>query len=220
MQTPAFGLLLMLLTLVAVFMATIGLILGFMKDQPDLRKVILVGAAIWAGAYVLILMTVSLSSRERVLSLGEDKKFCGFYLDCHRQIAVTRVDTARVIGGATASGIFYIVRLRVGSDAKVATLQLVDPRLKITDDRGRTFVRSQAGEQALAAVEGALPPLTRPIAAGESYATAVVFELPADASRPRLLVTDGFWAERLVELFLIGDEDSLLHKRTSIPLTA
>ena len=29
-----------------------------------------------------------------------------------------------------------------------------------------------------------------------------------------------FWAERLVELFLIGDEDSLLHGKTSLRLAA
>lgn len=224
MQTPTLGILIMLLTLVAVFMATIGCILALMKDRRDLIKAILVGAAIWAGAYLLILVTVSLTSRERVLRLGEDKKFCGFYLDCHTQIAVTRVDTTRVLGTppdqVAAAGVFYVVRLRLSSDAKAATLRFVDPELTITDQAGRSFVRSAAGERALAAAEGPPAPLDQPIGAGGSYASTVVFDLPADARGPRLQVTDGFWAERLVELFLIGDEDSIFHARTSFRLEA
>jgi hypothetical protein len=32
-------------------------------------------------------------------------------------------------------------------------------------------------------------------------------------------VTEGIWADKIIELFLIGDEDSLLHKRTAFELT-
>ena len=86
------------------------------------------------------------------------------------------------------------------------------------DARGGVYRRHAAAEAFLAARDSALPPLTRPLAAGEAFETTLVFDVPSDAPAPRLAVTEGIWAERLVELLLIGDEDSFLHKRTVFAL--
>jgi hypothetical protein len=45
-----------------------------------------------------------------------------------------------------------------------------------------------------------------------------VFDLPRSVRRPRLQFTEGYWIDRLIELFLIGDEDSLLHGKTTLLL--
>jgi hypothetical protein len=45
-----------------------------------------------------------------------------------------------------------------------------------------------------------------------------VFDLPSDIRNPSLLITEGPWMGRLIELFLIGDEDSLFHKKTRFRL--
>jgi hypothetical protein len=42
----------------------------------------------------------------------------------------------------------------------------------------------------------------------------IVFDLPADAKDPLLDLTEGFGIDHAIETFLIGDEDSIFHKRT------
>jgi hypothetical protein len=132
------------------------------------------------------------------------------------------VDTARVLGAgdrpASAAGLFYVVTLRVSSTAVGATLRLFDPRLEIRDGAGRKYARHAAAEAALAARGLPVESLDRPLAAGESFLTTVAFDVAADAPAPRLTVSEGIWAERLVELILIGDEDSFLHKGTLFEL--
>jgi len=108
-----------------------------------------------------------------------------------------------------------IAELIAGQLAAAAGLPTPDIALIEVPD---SFGRSEPGERALAAARGAPPPLTQPVGPGGAYETMVVFDLPTDARDLRLYVTDGFWAERLVELFLIGDEDSILHSRTSFRL--
>lgn len=55
---------------------------------------------------------------------------------------------------------------------------------------------------------------------GQDAAT-MVFDVPETALHPRLLVTEGehLWPDRLFELFLVGDEKSMLHKKTTFALT-
>jgi len=49
---------------------------------------------------------------------------------------------------------------------------------------------------------------------GESYASSVVFDLPAEAKNPVLLINEGEWITHLV----IGHENSPLHKQTKFQL--
>ena len=219
METQGLGILMVIASLALAFGLAVTIIGRLLRGGPPrLGRLALVGAG-WAVLYGAILLTTSLTSRERVLGWGADKKFCGFYLDCHTQIAVTGVEVVDSLDGARAAGRFHVVALRIGSDARVARLRLHDPRLVVVDDQGRHFSRSAGGEAALARQRGAPPALTDEVAPGGAYETAVVFDLPRDASDPRLAVTEGWWADRLIEFLLIGDEDSFLHARTRIRLT-
>lgn len=215
-----FAILMVVASVALVFAAAAWLFVRLLKREP--RPLIPVAAALggWTALYLGTLAAVSLASEPRVLGINEDKKFCGFYLDCHTGVAVTNVDTASRIGGVTAAGVFHVVTLRIGSDAVRAELELVEPRMRVHDAAGRAWDRSPAGEAALAQARGSQPTLTEPLAPGASYTTTVVFDLPRDAAQPQLDVTVGFWAERLIERFLIGDEDSWLHKPTTIRLPA
>jgi hypothetical protein len=56
------------------------------------------------------------------------------------------------------------------------------------------------------------------VAAGEAFTTTLVFDLPPGVEHPRLVLTEGPPAERAPELFLIGDEDSFLHRKTVFAL--
>jgi hypothetical protein len=170
--------------------------------------------------YLGTLVTVSLASDERVLGWDSGKRFCGFYLDCHSQIAVTGVEVLDTLGGVRADGRFHVVTLRIGSDAGIAHMRLTDPHLTVTDGARCRVHRSAAGEAALARARGPQRPLTDSVGPGGAYLTTVVFDVPADLPEPRLAATEGWWADRLVEFFLIGDEDSFLHARTTIRLTS
>jgi hypothetical protein len=112
-----------------------------------------------------------------------------------------------------------VVTRRIGSDARIAPTRLTDPHLTVTDGARCRVHRSAPGEAALARERGPQRPLTDPVGPGGAYFTAVVFDIPPDLREPRLAVTEGWWIDRLIELFLIGDEDSFLHARTTVRLT-
>ncbi len=174
------------------------------------------------AAYLGALLLASLTSHERVLGLHEPVTFCGLYLDCHISVAVEQVDTAKTLGvgpaARTAQGVFYVVMVKYSSDAIRATLSPGRPTATVLDARGRTFRRSPEGEGALAATQGKPVPLLRHLAPGEFELTVFVFDLPEDLAAPRLRLSPGTWVERLTELLLVGDDDSLLHRRTTIRL--
>lgn len=218
MHTHGFGILMILATVALAFGLAVTAIAATLRGQPPRLGRLAFVAAGWAVIYAAVLLSVSLASRERVLAWGDDKAFCGFYLDCHTRIAVTGVAVLDALGDVRPDGRFHVVTLRIGSDAKRARLRLNAPRLTVTDATGRRFVRSPAGEAAVARTR---PPraLTEDVGPGDAYLTAVVFDLPADAREPRLTVTEGWWADRLIEFLLIGDEDSFLHARTTFRLT-
>lgn len=222
MNTPTLGILMLLASFGLVTLGVGAMVLARLRGRPVRVRTLMAGAAGWGIVYAAALISSSLTSHEQLLGRDEDKRFCGFYLDCHLQVAVTRVDTARALGtgdrAVRAEGVFYILTLRVSSTAVAAQLQLLDPRLSVRDRSGRVFTRHAAAESTLAARGAPAESLTRPLAAGETFTTTVAFDVPAGAPAPRLSVTEGIWAERLVELILIGDEDSFLHKRTMFEL--
>jgi hypothetical protein len=201
-----------------------GLILGlaamvYAARQPDQRlsRLLMPALAAWVGLYVATVLIVSLTSREVILSRGKPKRFCGFYLDCHLSVAVFNASTTPTLGGAggqkSERGVFYLLTVRVSNDARRATLTLKRPGVWMVDDQGRRF------EPVSSPAAGDGPRgLSQPLLAGTGYPTVLVFDVPRDISRPRLLVTemDGVWPDRLFEWFLIGDEDSLLHKKTTL----
>jgi hypothetical protein len=161
------------------------------------------GVAVWFVFYLAILLGFSLTSEEKQLALNEAKEFCGFYLDCHMHTTVTNVRKAKTIGNKTANGEFYIVRVKVFNTAKAATLGFGGLKLHVIDADGRRYPHSVE-------VEAPEPWFVRPVPAGESFERDVVFDLPPNVKQPRLDMHDD---QSLIEKFVIGDEDSMFHKR-------
>ena len=206
----------------AVALLVLGALRARRAGRRDPARLLgVLGGAVPVG-YLALLLAASLTSHEKVLGLNQEKDFCGFYLDCHLSLSVVNVAKTRVL-----SGVRYVVIIKFRNNARprtegerAFTLKPYHPVTVIVDDEGRTYERATDAEQLLVTNRGGGSPLVQRIAAGNSYTADLVFDLPADVRHPRLFVTEGFWLERALELFLIGDEDSLLHKRTAFRLTA
>jgi hypothetical protein len=189
-------------------------------DRIDLAKYVGLFALGWAALYLVVLAGASLTSQETVLGLKERKAFCGFYLDCHVGVSVEDVQRVAHLGEGAgrvqADGVFYLVTVRVSSDAvnPSISLSLKNPKATLVDDAGATYGRSLDAERVLAEAKGVPVAFARSVSAGDSYAKTLVFDVPSDVRAPKLLVTQGVALDRLIELFLIGDEDSLFHRKT------
>jgi hypothetical protein len=186
-------------------------------------KVSLVGLALVSAVYFGLVLAFSLASGERVLARGEEKHFCE--IDCHLAYSVAGVRRAKTLGAgagqATARGEFVIVTLRTRFDETTISSRRGDgqlypnPRRAIVyDAEGHAYEPMEEGRRALSSEDGTGMPLDTPLRPGESYTTELVFDLPLDARDPRLLLNESSPETR----FIIGHENSPLHKKTEFKL--
>ncbi|MBV9217100.1 MAG: hypothetical protein JO053_13090 [Acidobacteria bacterium] len=207
------GVLLMLMTIGGLFVAVILLIAAAIGKKGWLAKFVGYAVAIWFAFYAVILLGFSLTSSEKVLAVGEAKEYCGFYLDCHMHTMVTGVRTARSIGDRKANGTFYIVGVKVFSDAKNPNiaLRLLEPKARVVNPQGGYFERDLQAETQL---PSANVRLDADIHHNEAINKEIVFDLPAGIVSPKLLITEGYGIDKTIEHVLPGDEDSLFHAQT------
>lgn len=200
----------LLLAFLGFLTTTVVAVYAWRTGRPALvgRALRLLG--IGTALYFLALSAVSISSRERVLDVGERKAFCGFYLDCHLGVAVVRVERVNIAGDERLA-----VTLRVSSDARAATSGLLRPHAVVVDSLGRRYMREPGLEEAIAAQGSPEFPLDREVSAGDDFVTTLVYDVPEDAGSLRLHVTEGRRIDRAIEALLIGAEESLLHAPTT-----
>lgn len=224
MNTPVIGIAMLVLTVAAAAGAGILLVLARLQRRSLLTvgTRLAVAIALWAAVYATALVSTSLASTPRVLGLNETKKFCGFYLDCHRQVAVVSVDSAISAGSGTgavqATGRFLVLTLRMSSDAARAPMRFSGLDVTLRDSTGRVFVRDHGAERAMVG-DSAADVFALALAPGEARTLRVVFDMPDGASGLTLEVTAREPIDQLIELFLIGDEDSMLHRPTVFRVT-
>ena len=200
------GVILMLMTLGGLFIALILLIVSYFAGLNWLKKFVLGGVTVWLAGYVILLLTASIFSEEQNLGLNEPKEFCGFYLDCHIHTAISDVRKTKTYGDAVAGGEFYVVTVKVFSNAKQAALNLPTPQFHVFDAAGKRYnpVENPVIQRL---------PFDDKVPAGGDFEKEIVFDLPTDIKNPRLDVAEGFGIDKVIESVLIGDEDSLFHKR-------
>ncbi len=208
------GLLMMMATISGLSLAFILLVFALWKKMDWLRNFVLGAVVVWFVVYAVALFAVSLTSREEILGLNQPKEFCGFYIDCHLHTAVTDVRRTKTLGDKAANGEFYIVRVKVFSDARRATLGLLTVDAKVFDVQNREFQRDAEAEAKL----GEQPLFDRRIAPTESFEKKIVFDLPTDVTNPRLDIKEGYGIDHAIEAVLIGDEDSVWHARNYFKL--
>lgn len=204
-------------------LAALLLIQSLIVKQRRRVKIVLAAMTVIGGAYLAATLILSFASQEKVLARGAEKHFCE--IDCHLAYSIVNARQAKTLGTApnqsTAQGVFNVVTIKTRFDETTISsgrgngqLYPNSRRLTLIDERGNKYVPSQDGQRALEAMQGGGTPLTSPLRPGESYTTEIVFDLPADAKPATLLVNEREW----ITHFVIGHENSLLHKQTRFQL--
>jgi hypothetical protein len=204
------------LVFIAVFFTTatvlVLVIWGLIRGRYRKAGRLAAGLGAFLAIYIGTVITVSALTPQRVLSMHEDRCFDDWCL------AADRSTLARAIGegadAAKAHGVFYIVDLRVSSRAARISQRAPDALVFLVDSTGKRYYPSAEGQHAYETARGNSKPLSAILGPGESFSTTRIFDLPPDARDVGLVVVHGEgpgW-------FIIGDSQSLLHKRTVIRL--
>jgi uncharacterized protein DUF4352 len=209
------GVLLMLMTIGGLIVAAILLVFAWLNESAWLKKFVLGGVAVWFAFYIAMLLGFSLSSKDKTLAIGEPKEFCGFYLDCHMHTAVDDVRRTKTLGDRKADGEFYIVTVKVLSNARRATLGLLAVDAHVIDAARKTYTRDIDAESQLPDQ----PSFEQKILPLGSFEKEIVFDLPIGIQNPRLDMCEGYAIDHAIEAVLVDDEDSILHKRNYFALS-
>jgi len=215
-----------------LFGALPAILVAWFTRRPKFVRTLAKLAAIGAIVYLVLLFGFSLTSHANVLARGQEKYFCE--IDCHLAYSIVDAKTT-----STAHSIRYLVTLRTRFDettispSRPKDLPLTpNPRIvrlivRLHDESNDQSNDQSGREYSPTAVQGT--PLLTPLKPADSYTTQLQFDvpkpaapkidspkldLPKDAAGPRLLLTTSGAEQKLI----IGDENSLLHKKTYFAL--
>jgi len=189
-----------------LFVAIAAVVIFWFARKPRLARV--AAFAIGGGVivYLALLLGFSAGSHETLLGRGQEKYFCE--IDCH--LAYSVVDVKSQEQGAVND---YVVTLRTRFDEATTSPNrprnaplLPSPReVQLIDAAGHKYpVASSTGTSLITSLTPA-----------SSYITQLEFKVPKDARGLRLLIeTVPGWPDH----FVIGDENSLGHKKTYFAL--
>ncbi|HEY6251722.1 MAG TPA: hypothetical protein VI685_17330 [Candidatus Angelobacter sp.] len=179
----------------------------FFARQRKAARIIAMLTGAGAVVYIVLLFGCSLVSKQKVLSRGQEKYFCE--MDCH--LAYSIVTVKEEPSGSAAKR--YVVALKTRFDETTISSRrpkdvplMPSPReIKLIDSSGRTFFPDSSSGVSL----------MQPLVPGESYITQLTFTIPAGTHDLKLLVrtVPGF-----PDQFVIGNENSLFHKKTYLAL--
>jgi hypothetical protein len=195
-------------------------VLGTLALGAGYVLALLLKKAVWArwilrlelaglALYIVLFLLASFTSATHDLAVGEEKHICE--VDCHLAYAVTDVKTAPQWDGKTAHGTFYIVTVRVRFDSN--TIASWRPRDVPVYPNGRIVALVDGQGRRYPAAADAL---NRQLLPGQEYTTDFVFDVPADATDPRLILASSDWPTRL----MIAHENAFLHGKVRFRLAA
>jgi hypothetical protein len=164
------------------------------RGQARRNALWLVG--VWV-AYGAVLGGSSLLERQRVVTLGADQ--------CFGQMCFAVMGMEAVPAASNEMGRVVRVTVRVTNHGRGAEAER-RIRAYVVDAQGRRW-------EPLPGLSG--NPLTRRVAGGATMVSEPVFKVARDASGLRLGFTRGFWQ---MGTLVIGDSDSLGHRRTVVEL--
>lgn len=202
----------LVLTILGLIIASSLLLFALVAGKKRLRNVLLIVIPLWILIYGVLLIGASFQSRKTYLPNKMAKQFCGFYLGCHLKASVTGIRKTERIGNLKAQGIFYIVKVKIANDSGSKTLAMTNPEALVIDESGRFYSRKEEAEKQLS--QAAFIAFSQPVAPNGSFEKEIVFDVTDTARNLNLSLSDTHGINRLIETFLIGDEESLFHKPT------
>jgi hypothetical protein len=189
-----------------LFAALAAVLIFCFARKPGLARVTVFATGVGAVIYFALLLGFAASSQETLLSRGQEKYFCE--IDCH--LAYSVVDVKTLDQGPASD---YLVTLRTRFDATTTSPSRPNAAPLTPSPRELLLVDSAGRQYPVIAVSGT--PLITPLTPASSYTTRLEFKVPPDARGLRLLIaTVPEWPDR----FVIGDENSLGHKKTYLAL--
>jgi len=201
---------LLFLALMAVVAVTAGRVLYLLirrRFRPAGKASIRL--LLFVAVYMFVLLGFSIAEPQKEVPIGTPQCFDDW---C---IAVQQVTRQDAIGASRANGTFWIATVSVSSRAKGRPQRETDVRVYLTDDGGRQFDVSPAGQRALEQQGLAGMPPTSFVPAGGSIESRLAFDVPRDVRHLSLVKASwGWFPFRLI----IGDPQSWLHRPTVVPL--
>jgi len=195
-------------TVILVFVILVNLLRGRRSSARRSSRVLGIGLA----AYLLIVAIVAILSPQKVLTIGQNRCFDEMCF------AVMDVKVTPTVGSGQrqihAKGTFYIVTIRVTCQGHGRAQSEAGVGVSCLDSKGNTYKVSLQGQRTFETANTTNPSLTDRVPPGESISCVQVFDLPPDASDVALHVSHSGPG-----LFIIGDDESPLHKPTIIRLT-
>jgi len=168
-----------------------------LQERAVARRHALWLVAVWL-VYGAALLGTSRLQRQRVVAIGEDQ--------CFEEMCF-RVEAVEALPGWVRGRSDHIVRLRIrisNHGRKPESEGLL--KAYLIDAQGRRWdpLRGLSGN-----------PLNERVPGGVDVVSEPVFQVSEDATDLKLVLTHGFWQPGTL---IIGDSDSLGHRRTVVPL--
>ena len=155
-------------------------------------------AGVWVS-YLAVLIGVSLLQPQKTVAIGKDQ--------CYDEMCFTVTSVEEVPGFLIHDGSRLVrVSIRITNHARGRTESEKLIHAYLVDAQGRRWAESTA-------ISGV--PLTARLAPGDTVVSEPVFKVARDATGLGLVFTHG---HRQPGVLVIGDSDSLLHRRTIVPL--
>jgi hypothetical protein len=155
-------------------------------------------AGVWA-TYLAVLIAFSLLQPQKTVAIGQDQ--------CYDEMCFTVTGVEEVPGFLIHDGSRLVrISVRITNHARGRTESEKLIRAYLVDAQGRRW-------DELRGISGV--PLTTKVMAGDSVASEPVFKVAKDATGLGLIFTHGW---RQPGALVIGASDSLLHRKTVVPL--
>ncbi len=192
--------------------------------RREYRQALGVGKWLLAGigVYFVTLLGFSVTSNDRLVG-SDGVQFCSLDGDCGMTGAIVRVERRKTAGNPprelTANGMFYVVTAKVSSSEANPKFRPKELTGYMVDANGKTYSRRTQAEWEVAGETVTDPAILYQIVSGPSggsYRKTMVFDVPVGVQEPALVLQQGSWLDRMMQLFLVGDEDSMLHGKTKL----
>jgi hypothetical protein len=179
-------------------LGVLGVLVSWLRgEQLRVRRGIQWLVAVWV-VYLGVLLSVSLIQKQKVLAIGEAQ--------CFDDMCFTVIGVEEVPGFLVKDGRRLIrVSIRVTNRGRSAQGEGLI-KTYLMDRQGRRWKES-SGVNGIG--------LTTRVAGGDSVVSEPVFKVAQDAMGLELVLTHGW---RQPGVLVIGDSDSLMHRRTAVDL--